>query len=327
MRRALAAVLGSVLVLVPGFGLGACGGSRPVPVPPGDLISARFPVEYSFTFAQRGDPRVEHRAAVLRELEIVDRELDAIDEELAASAIASPPSRDGALAMVTSLIDSLQRTSPETLFADTPHQLIRIASAYSTAVEHDARLGTEYGARHPDRIEQRRMIVALRATFDRQREVELAEAVAWRAELRMLAQPSTAAKIRQANRRALQTVLARFIDDAIAPSDAPADVRVATLRVTEALRRIEVAAPSLGPKHPEMIALAAESSAARAALRTAIAAADTQLLREIATLDSPRPRGPEIEPARLARRAELAARARDLRREWDALRPTSAAGP
>ncbi len=256
----------------------------------------------------------------MRELETVDRELEAIDEELAASAITAPPSVAEAIAAVTARIASLERTAPDMLFADTPPQLVRLANTYMEARAEDVRLGIELGERNPDRLEQRRVIAVLRAGFDRQREVELAEANAWKGELAKLARiKATPAKLRQANRRALQVTLAQFSADAMAPSDAPAEVRVAAARVLEALRQIELAAQSLGPKHPKMIALRAELAAGREAFRTALDAADLALLHELAALEAPRGR-PEVNSARLARRAELAARSRDLRLEWDALK-------
>jgi hypothetical protein len=256
---------------------------------------------------------------VLAELATVDRELDAIDDELAASAIVAPPSRDQAIAQASARIQALQRLTPETLTADTPGQLVRIANELYAARGDDARLATEYGSRHPTRVKQQLVIDALRAAFDRQREIELAEAGTWRDELGKLARPSTAAKLRQASRRALQHTLAGLGTTVVVPSDAPADVRVAAMRLDAVTRRLELAAPELGPKHPEMIALQAELGEARDALLTARGTAELALAHEIAALDLPRAR-PEVDPVRLARRAELAARARDLRREWDAAR-------
>jgi hypothetical protein len=305
------------------------------PVPVAEPVAQPEPAGYTLV-VDNNDPRAVQRAAILSELETVDRELDAIDEELAASAVAGPPSRDDAIAIAGTRIRSLSRTAPEALFEDTPGMLVRIASAYFASREHDLALAKEYGERHPERIEQRRTIDGLRAAFDRQRDVELAEAEAWRDELGKLPRTAPAANVRQANRRALQAMLARFSADAVVPSDAPAEVRVAATRVAEAKLRVELAAPSLGPKHPDMIAMATELAAARDALRAAVSDADARISREIAALDSPRARPaidprasaplpakpagfPLIDPARLARRAELATRARDLRREWDAV--------
>ncbi|HEU0033772.1 MAG TPA: hypothetical protein VFQ53_24260 [Kofleriaceae bacterium] len=276
------------------------------------------------------DPRANYRMSVLREMETVDRELDALDDELAASAVPGPQRRDDALAQVTTKIASLQRTSLDSLFEGTPALLVRIANAHFLARERDAKLAEVYGERHPDRHEQRRLIEALRASFDRQRDIELAEATALRDELAKLPKTASPAKLRQASRRALRTILARHLAaettpgtdhhaDAIVPSDAPAEVRVAGTRIFDAQLQIDVAGPNLGPKHPEMIQMVATLAAARETMRSALVQADAALAREIAALDG---NGTKVvvDPARVSRRAELAARARDLRREWDALR-------
>jgi len=291
-------------------------GTRSPPIPRADPVDGSKPVEYVMV-PESNDPRGGQRAAVLRELDVVDRELDALDDELAASAVAGPPTRDEAIAAATSRIAALARTAPEALFEDTPGLLVRTANAYFAARDHDVVLAKEFGDRHPERLAQRRLIEALRGAFDRQREVELALTTAWHDELAKLPKTAAATRVRQANRRALQATLAR--SDAVVPSEAPAEVRVAATRVAAASRLVDAASPNLGPKHPDMIALHAELAAARDGLRTAVTAADAAIAREIVALDAPRGR-PIVDPARLARRAELAARARELRREWDALR-------
>lgn len=266
--------------------------------------------------------RATHRADISRELEAIDRELDQIDEELAAGALPVPASRDDALAAMTSRIALLQRTAPDALFADTPPLLIRIANEYGIARDRDAELGVSYGERHPTRVEQRRIIDALRVAFDRQRDVELARAATSRDQLAALPRAAPAAKLRQADLRALQQTLSRFAIDAVVPSDAPTDVRIAALRVAEARRKIEAAEPSLGPKHPDMVELQTALATARARMQKAATTAEATLTASIAALDAERaaPKSARSTGARLARRAELAARARDLRREWDALR-------
>jgi len=264
--------------------------------------------------------RATHRADIVRELEAIDRELDQIDEELAA-ALPAPVSRDAALAAMASRIALLQRTAPDALFIDTPPLLIRIANQYGIARDRDAELGVSYGERHPTRIEQRRIIDALRLAFDRQREVELVRATSSREQLAQLPKGAPAQKLRQADLRALQQTLARFALDAVVPSDAPTDVRIAALRVAEARRKIEAAEPSLGPKHPDMVELKTALSAAHDRMKKAATTAEATLAATIAAIDAQRaPRSRPADQAQLARRAELAARARDLRREWDALR-------
>ena len=263
--------------------------------------------------------RAAHRAEIARELEAIDRELDHIDEDLAASALPVPAARGAALAALTSRIALLQRTAPEALFADTPPLLIRIANEYGIARDRDAELGVSYGERHPTRVEQQRIIDALRAAFDRQREVELARAASSRDQLAALPKGAPATKLRQADLRALQQTLSRFAIDDVVPSDAPTDVRIAALGVAEARRKIEAATPSLGPKHPDMVVLQHAHVAARERLYKAARSAELALTAAIAALEAHR-QAPSPDRARLARRAELAARARELRREWDVLR-------
>jgi hypothetical protein len=304
------------LVAVITFG---CGGAQK-PKDKTDVIVVERTTEETCAPPVADDTRrASHRAEIARELEAIDRELDQIDEELAAGVVPVPASRDAALAALTSRISLLQRTAPEALFADTPPLLIRIANEYGIARDRDAELGVSYGERHPTRIEQRRIIDALRVAFDRQREVELARATSSREQLAALPKGAPATKLRQADLRALQQTLSRFAIDAVVPSDAPTDVRIAALRVAEARRKIEAAEPSLGPKHPDMVELQTALGAARDRMQKAATSAEATLARAIAALEAHRAT-PKSDPARLARRAELAARARDLRREWDALR-------
>jgi len=308
----LAAVLAAVLAL-------GCGGAQKPKSDKTDVIVVERTTEEPCAPPVADDARrATHRAEIARELEAVDRELDQIDEELAAGALPMPGSRDAALATLTSRIALLQRTAPDALFADTPTLLVRIANEYGTARDRDAELGVSYGERHPTRVEQRRIIDALRAAFDRQRDVELARANSSREQLAQLPKGAPATKVRQADLRALQQTLSRFAIDAVVPSDAPTDVRIAALRVAEARRKIEAAEQSLGPKHPDMVVLETALSAARERMQKAATIAEATLAATIAALDAQRT--PRSNPARLARRAELAARARDLRREWDALR-------
>ena len=313
MRRHLA---GLAVVLVTG-----CGGPQ-AQRPASDVVIVERTTEPTCPAPAGDDSRkVAQRARIARELAAVDRELDQIDDELAAAALPVPASRDAAINALAVRIASLQRTAPEALFADTPALLIRIAYDYATARERDVELGVSYGERHPTRVEQRAQIDALRTTFERQREVEVARATTSRDQLANLPRSAPVAKIRQADLRALQQTIARFADDAVVPSDAPVDVRVAALRLAEAHRKIDAASPSLGPKHPEMVVLKTELAAARARMQTTLTAAEAALAASITALDSSRSASrSKPDPSRLARRAELAARARDLRREWDAYR-------
>jgi hypothetical protein len=97
-------------------------------------------------------------------------------------------------------------------------------------------------------------------------------------------------------------------------------LRVAVDRAADIASELDELAPYLGPKHPDMIRLRIERDEAVDAIKSAVAAADDQIAREIAQLDAPRT-PPAIDGGKLVKRAELAARARDLRRELDALSP------
>ncbi|MEO8701786.1 MAG: hypothetical protein ABI867_17205 [Kofleriaceae bacterium] len=294
-----------------------CGGSQPRVAVPADPIQRESTIEYTMVPAEDG--RAAQREAILQQLEAVDRELDAIDDELAASAIAGPATRDDAITAATTRLAALQRTSLELVLEDTPILLVRAAKVYFTARGHELELAKELGERHPERIEQRRVLAQLRVAFERQRDVEIAEATLLRDELGRIPKAAPATRIRQANRRTLQLVLARALADGVVPSDAPVEVRIVASRLAALTIRIETASRAYGPKHPEMIAMQAELGAIRDALRDAVTTADAALTREIAELDI-RKAVPAVDPTRLSRRAELAARARDLRREWDALR-------
>jgi hypothetical protein len=303
--------------------LAACATAPRPPVPVADPIGGTEDREIEVPTTRPEDPRAVKRAEIVRELEAVDREIEAIDEELAAGVVPGPATRDDALVLIAVRAQMLARTAPDTLFEDTPLLLVRIANQYFAARERDGELAETLGERHPDRVEARRVIDALRAAFDRQRDVELALLDLWRDELGKLAKTASHLKVRQANRRALQLAIARSIvgsaADGFVPSESPADLRVAAARVVEARGKLDGAAHTLGPKHPDMVVLQNELAAARDALSAAVAQADTRLAAELAAPDA-RVVVKATGTANLARRAELATRARDLRREWDALR-------
>ena len=69
----------------------------------------------------------------------------------------------------------------------------------------------------------------------------------------------------------------------------------------------------VGPKHPDMIAVNAELEDAHAELARAVADADAELAARIVA--PPRAADPKV----IARRAELADQARELRREYEQL--------
>ncbi len=261
-------------------------------------------------------PPDAHRAELAHELDAIDRELDAIDDEIAASAIPGPQSRQDAINAAIARTTELERATPQQPPEDCPTLLARAAHAWLEARGAELQLAETLGARHPDRIAAQRTIEMRRVDFDQQRAVELAETAAWRVELGKLPESAPAIRIFQASRRALRTTLAQLGDATTVPSDAPAELRMAAHRAAELAHAIDVSGKELGPKHPEMIRLTTETRAARDKLAATLAATEVALDREIAALDHRKAPLP-IDPATLARRAELAARARELRKELD----------
>ena len=262
--------------------------------------------------AQVDDTAPNARAELVRELDTIDRELDAIDDEIAASAVPGPATRQEAIAIAIARVTELERATPQQPPEDCPTLLARAASSWRDARLVDDKLAETLGARHPDRIAAKRTIEVRKAAFDHQRDVELAETTAWRAELAKLPDTAPAIRLHQARRRALRQTLATGV-----PSDAPAELRMAALRVTDLAHAIDVGSKELGPKHPEMVRLTAEQATARDRLQSTLASTEAALDREIAALDHRKTPAP-IDPAKLARRAELAERARELRKELDA---------
>src|SRR5262249_42744763 len=135
-----------------------------------------------------------HREEVRRELASIESALDALDTEIAAAAIATGPSRADALVASTARSDVVRTATLDNLHPDAPPQLRRLAHAYVTALRDKAELAREVGPRHPEMIEASRTLDWLRAAFDRQRSVELAEASAWHDELVKL--PAAASRAR-----------------------------------------------------------------------------------------------------------------------------------
>jgi hypothetical protein len=258
--------------------------------------------------------RASRLAEVRRELAAVDDALDALDAELAAAAAASGPSRDDVAALATTRTALLRTATIDNLHPDAPSQLHRLAHAHLDALHAKAELDAIYGARHPRIVELVRSIDWLRGAFDRQRAVELAETTAWRDELAALPRGAPPAKVQHARLRAQLATIEHFAADAIAPSDAPAELRLAVDRAADAARAIDELSPSLGPKHPEMVRLAQLRTDAAADIRAAVESARKEL-----ELAGTRPATQPIDASKLAKRVELATRARELRKELAAL--------
>jgi len=264
--------------------------------------------------------RAVRRDDVRRELASVEAEVDALDDEIAAAAVATGPSRDDTLAAVTARMAIVRPAELDNLHPELPRQLRLLGRRYVELRVDKAMRERDLGPRHPEIVELGRKLDRVRAAFDRQRNVEVAELQALLDIVAKLAKTASVPHVRQARLRALLDVVVRFAPEALAPSDAPADVRIAVDRVADVARELDELSPVLGPKHPDMIRLVAERDDAAAALKSAIAAADHAITHDILQLDAPHPSA-AIDPAKLAKRVELAARARELRRELDALSP------
>jgi hypothetical protein len=98
------------------------------------------------------------------------------------------------------------------------------------------------------------------------------------------------------------------------PSDSPAAVRLALEDVDNATSTKSELEIGYGPKHPEVVVVKARLDEANETLAKALADADAQLAARLAAP----PRAPDA--AAISRRAELADRARELRREYERLR-------
>jgi hypothetical protein len=267
-------------------------------------------------------PRAERarRDDVRRELAAIEAALDALDDEIAAAAVTSGPTRDDALVAAIERSAIVRTATLDNLRPDAPAQLRRLARRYYDLLADKLVLERDLGQKHPDVVEAKHRIERVRDAFERQKTVEAEEARAWHDEVDKLPPRAPPPRVRQAKLRALRDTVDRFASDALAPSDAPAEIRLAVDRAAEVAREADELSPELGPKHPEMIRLAAAHDDAAAAIKVALAATDDALAREIAQLDAPRPPA-AIDGGKLAKRVELAARARELRRELDALSP------
>jgi hypothetical protein len=268
----------------------------------------------------RARPEDARRDELRRELAAVEAAVDALDDEISAAAVAVGPSRDDALNEASTRMAILSAISLDNFHPDAPRQLRRLQRLYFDARAGKFLVDRDYGPRHPDVVEATHRIDRARAAFERQKSVELDEARGSYDEIAKLPKNAPPARVRQARLRAMLRVVDQFAPEALAPSNAPAEVRIAVDRVTDIARELDGLTAELGPKHPDMVRLVAAREEAAAALQTAIAATDDALAREIAALAAPKP-PPAIDGSKLAKRVELAARARDLRRELDALSP------
>lgn len=243
--------------------------------------------------------------ALAQQIASVDRELDAIDAELVAADRVSGMGRIDALAQLEARRAALVAARLDT--ASPPPELADAQAAYLRARLHVLDLGRDLGARNPEMIAAQQQVDRAAARFTAQQNVELAECAAWAKALQALPERATPAAVHDARIHALRHLITDApLSDAM-PGDVPAALRLAFDELVAARDAYADLSHDLGPKHPELIAARERLDAALRALPAARAAA----LHE---LDAPPPRGVVI-----SHRAELAARARLLRAQYEAL--------
>jgi hypothetical protein len=297
----------------------ACGPAAQVRVPADPLVVTRHDLNcVTRTAPDEADSHAVERTQVAAELDRVDRELDAIDDELAASAIAAPATRDEAVVAMSTQLANLKSTTLEAQFAGTPGMLVRLAMAYSAARAAEEPIEAEVGPKNPAFRQAHELVELAREAFQRQLEVEIDESTTLLADLTKLPKNASQAAIKAAMLGALLVTIVRHEEAATVPTDAPANVRIVADTVAELTHQLQ-ASPELGPKHPTIVALRARLEAAHHAMHDATIAAAADLGHQIVALQRTQ-KVQALDPAKLSRRAELAARARDLRHELDALR-------
>ncbi len=261
-------------------------------------------------------PAEPERASALRdELERLDREIDALDNEIATFA---PPaaSREAAVTQTFEREQLIIQANLDGHIAEAPSEMRQIAALFFAKRAKQLELEQELGPRMPEVVAGRRSTDWLSAAFERQREVELAEIHELRKTYSALRPGARPVDVRNARLRAEIATYASGLQSGLEPSDAPAAIRVPAERMFDGERRIIDAGEDLGPKHPEMIAATAQRDQARTDLEHAVKATSDELLAQIAT---PIAATATVDPTKLMRRVELAARAREVRAELAAL--------
>jgi uncharacterized protein involved in exopolysaccharide biosynthesis len=292
-------------VLVAGA-LAACGPTKVVAVSPSpDLPQPVCPASPAQSMGF--DPTLSQ---IAHELAEVDRELDAIDSQLAASANAAGMTREQALAAVASRRAEVEKQAIDNVTVGAPLRISAIAEDYAAAHTKEAELAAHMGPKHPEMVELEHTLAWLRGEFEARRAAEIGELDAWRGELDKLPRAASARLVRQARLRAQRATLA------LAPSDAPAEVWLAAQDIADVSRELETMV-DLGPKHPERVRAEAELADAKRRLTTAITLATSELDAELARLDSTTAAEIAIDAAKVSRRAELAAQARELRHAYE----------
>lgn len=243
-------------------------------------------------------------ARIVSELGRVDEELDRIDQALIAADDSGPTT----LAEARLLVERKRQLPRETeirLRDDDPFLVRRAAIAYLQARRDLGELEQYLGPRHVELVRAKQRVVTLEKHYAAQRDAEIAFAVAWSEALKKLPAAATARDIRSSRVRALATMKDVTLRG-IVPSDAPAALIAAALRVGDLQSRRDELALDVGPKHPELVSVRSRLADAQQLLETAFTEA-----QRLADAGSP----PGIDPAMIARRAALAKEAQLLRRE------------
>lgn len=288
---------------------GACHSSA-APTPAAPRVHESAPVEHCIERPIEGDATKQRRAEVIAEIDRTDRELDAIDGDLQAAAQTT------GMSLTEARVSALERKAALDAYtvdlpppAGWPRMLAHDVKALLVAQREKSQLAADLGPQHPSMKRAERRIAFLRDVAQRQLTAERAFVQAWIDALAALPAKAKPDAIYKARLQALRTTLPKMPS-----SDAPAAVRLAVEDVDDATSTRSELEIEYGPKHPDMIAVTARLDEANAVLAKALADADAELAARIA---SP-PRAPDA--AAIARRAELADQARELRREYERLR-------
>jgi hypothetical protein len=294
----------------------------PTAVPP--ITCAETPPSPS-PLAAKPDPiRLDRDDEIRRELASIEHEIDAIDADLAGKVRTIGATRAQSLKAVEARLVSIGSASLDDLPADAPTQLFRIGLVYRALRTSVTDLEHVYGPRHPTMVELGHRLDHTRDAFERQRAVEIDEARTLALAFAKLRDSATRDEVRIAYLTALADALERAKPQLVAPSDAPAELRVAVDRYRIAVEQIARLSDELGPKHPDMIRWHAIGETGEHDIAMATEMAVAKLVTEAELLKEKRKSSAEVAKAldaeadkidatKLSRRVELAMRARELR--------------
>lgn len=296
MIVALGVALGGALGVALGVALVAACTPAPRPVERPRVVESLCP-------APPARP-VEIIERIVAELGRVDEELERIDDALIAAADVGATT----LAEARLLVErkrAAPRDSDIRLRDDDPFLVRRAAGEVLLAREQVVELQKVLGPRHVDLVRARQRLTLREKQYTEQRDAELAFATSWGELLKKLPATASARDLRTSRVRALAG-MKDTIDRGFVPSEAPAALVAAALRIGDLQSRRDELALDVGPKHPELMAVTERLRDARAHLDKAFL--EAQRLADTAT-------PPVVDPEMVARRAALAKEAQLLRRE------------